>query len=89
MASGKKVEVFPGHDNWVTGVALLPDGKRALSVSDDGTVWLWDLVEGEALERVDVGDSGDVPCCVALSPDGRSFLVGTADGVVLRFGVGR
>src|SRR5205085_1737206 len=85
VAGGKKVQTFAGHDNWVTGAALSPDGKRALSVSDDGTLKLWDVAEGEELDSIAIGDSGDVPCCVALAPDGRSFVVGTADGVVLRF----
>jgi cobalt-zinc-cadmium efflux system membrane fusion protein len=36
------------------------------------------------LDHVPVGDSDDMPCCAALTPDGGSFLVGTADGVILR-----
>jgi WD40 repeat protein len=65
--------------------ALSPDGRRALSVSDDGSVKLWDAAEGEELDHVPVRDSDDVPCCAALAPDGRSFVVGTADGIILRF----
>ena len=32
-----------GHLEWVRGVLLLPDGRRALSWSDDRTLRLWDL----------------------------------------------
>src|SRR5439155_1486864 len=84
-ATGKKVQTFVGHGNWVTAAALSPDGKLALSVSDDGSVKLWDAAEGEELDHIAVSDSNDVPCCAAFAPDGRSFLVGTADGVILHF----
>ena len=46
---------------------------------------VWDVAEGEELDHIPVSDSEDVPCCVGLAPDGRSFVVGTADGVILRF----
>jgi WD40 repeat protein len=84
-ATGKKVQTFVGHDNWVTAAALSPDGKRVLSVSDDGSVKLWDAAEGEELDHIAVAGSNDVPGCAAFAPDGRSFVVGTADGVILRF----
>ena len=84
MASGKKVQTLVGHDNWVTAAALSADGTRALSVSDDGLVKLWDAAEGEELDNIPVGDNDDIPCSAA-APDGRSFLVGTADGAILRF----
>ena len=89
VASGKKLQTFVGHENWVTAASLSTDGKRVLSASDDGSVKLWDAAEGEELDHVLVSDSGDVPCCTALALDGRSFLVGTADGVILRFLVTR
>jgi WD40 repeat protein len=89
VSSGKKRQIFVGHDNWVTAAALSADGKRVLSASDDGSVKLWDADEGEELDNVLIGDSLDVPCCVAVAPDCRSFLIGTADGVILRFLVTR
>src|SRR5205823_4036077 len=85
VARGKKIQTFVGHDNWVTSAALSADGKRALSVSDDGSVKLWDAAEGEELDDIPVSDSGDAPCSAALAPDGRSLLVGTIDGIILRF----
>ena len=85
VARGKKVQTFVGHDNWVTAAALSADGKRVLSVSDDGSVKLWDAAEGEELDHIAIADSDDAPCCAAWASDGRSFLIGTIDGVLLRF----
>jgi WD40 repeat protein len=35
--------VLAGHEGSVSGALLLPDGRRALSWSDDRTLRLWDL----------------------------------------------
>jgi WD40 repeat protein len=42
VASGKRVGVFDGHVNVVSGFLLSPDSSRLLSGSADGTVRLWD-----------------------------------------------
>jgi WD40 repeat protein len=39
----QQLKCFEGHPATVTGVAFAPGGKRAVSVSVDGTVRLWDL----------------------------------------------
>ena len=35
-----------GHEDRVTSVAVTPDGRRAVSASDDRTVRVWDLESG-------------------------------------------
>jgi WD40 repeat protein len=85
VAAGKELRTLHGHTNWVTGVCFSPDGKRAASVSDDLTVWLWGLGDGLPNDRIELGQCGDGPRCVAFTPDGRALLVGTANAVVLRF----
>jgi WD40 repeat protein len=71
---------FRDHQGWVRSVALTPDGRRALSASDDTTVRLWDLGGRRELRRL-VGHSGAV-MSVAASSDGRRALSGSWDGTV-------
>jgi len=35
-----------GHTDLVTGVAHLPDGRRIITCSDDGSLRLWNLKRG-------------------------------------------
>lgn len=40
---------FRGHTGSISGVAILPDGKRVLTSSDDQTVRLWEIETGKTL----------------------------------------
>src|SRR5690348_4802247 len=41
--------ILSGHTDGVHLVAFLPDGKRLVSASHDGTVKMWDVETGECL----------------------------------------
>ena len=41
LESGAKLRSFKGHSDKVEAVAIFPDGKRALSGSQDKTLRLW------------------------------------------------
>jgi WD40 repeat protein len=60
----------------VYAVAFSPDGRTALTGSDDGTARLWDVAFGKLLATL--RNYGDVRA-VAFSPDGRTALTGSAD----------
>lgn len=77
-AGGPLLRTFHGHSDWVEAVAVTPDGRRAVSASDDQTVRLWDLERGEELVtlRGHIDDVNDV----ALTPDGRFAISASADG---------
>ena len=80
--TGQKVEVYPqlGHAGGVVSVAFSPDGKQALSGSNDSTLKLWDIKTGKEI-RTFFGHSRGVNS-VAFSPDGKQALSGSDDGTL-------
>jgi WD40 repeat protein len=68
----ESVKVLRGHTDKVTCVALSPDGRRALSTSDDRTVREWDLAAGKEL-RV-LKDHTDYTLAAAYLPGGDEAL---------------
>jgi WD40 repeat protein len=85
VEDGKLSLTFKGHKNWITSLAVSSDGKQAITTSDDLTIKVWDMNNGKEFASLDLGVAGDVAKCVALTPDGRAFLAGTANWLVLRF----
>jgi WD40 repeat protein len=66
-----------GHEGGVRAVAVTPDGRRAVSGSEDKTLKVWDLETGEELRTLR-GHEAWVQA-VALSPDGRRAVSGSED----------
>jgi WD40 repeat protein len=60
-------------------VAIAPDGKTAISASDDKTLKIWDLLTGK--EIASFSGDGAFNCC-AISPDGVTVVAGDAWGRV-------
>ena len=76
------VRRLEGHTDYVKGIAVSPDGRRALSAgATDGTVRLWDLQTGEELRRFE--GHGDWAHSAAFSPDGAARVDRWADQNVL------
>ncbi|MCL4457350.1 MAG: caspase family protein [Nitrospirae bacterium] len=78
--TGRLIRTFEGHRKWVSSVALSPDGKYALSVSEDKTLKLWDVSTGREV-RTFFGHTHLVNS-VAFSPDGKYALSGSYDTTV-------
>ena len=64
-----------GHAAPVATVALSPDGTRAVSGDEAGTLILWDVASGEELNRAEIGEP---PHVLAFSGDGRIVAAGGA-----------
>jgi WD40 repeat protein len=69
-----------GHTSWVNAVEITPDGRRAVSISEDYTVRTWDLESGKGLLTM---HCGSMVYALAVTPDGRRAISGSAD-VILR-----
>ncbi|MEM8953512.1 MAG: protein kinase, partial [Verrucomicrobiota bacterium] len=80
-AQGTDIVQIPGHAEPITGLALHPDGRRAVTSSLDRTFTLWDLEKGTPLWTED-WLTGDV-LGVAFSPDGSTLAV--AAGINVQF----
>jgi WD40 repeat protein len=74
------VHHFEGHTGTVRCVAIAPDGRRALSGSDDRTVRLWDVASGA--ELCCFHGHTDAVTAVGFSPDGRQAASAGADRTV-------
>jgi WD40 repeat protein/serine/threonine protein kinase len=77
--------ILKGHEDWVNTAAFSPDGKIALSGSDDHTLRLWDLETGENI-RVFRGHEDRVSS-VAISPGGRFAISGGHDRTLRLWGL--
>jgi len=71
------LRTLEGHSASVLGVAVTPDGKRAVSASWDHTLKVWDLETGRALRTLE-GHSLPVSG-VAVTPDGKRAVSASWD----------
>lgn len=72
--------VLDGHSNYVWDVLVTPDGRHAVSASNDGTARVWDLTTG-LLRGVLRGHESHV-CSVAIDRLGERIAAGAMDGSV-------
>ena len=72
------MRTLEGHNEAVYNAAIAPDGRRALSASDDKTLKFWDLESGENIATF-VCDA--VPTCCAFVDD-RTIFAGDQGGRV-------
>ena len=66
-----------GHSSRINSVAISPDGKYALTGSDDNTAKYWDLQTGNEFKTLN-GHFNDI-YSVAISSDGKYALTGSGD----------
>jgi WD40 repeat protein len=76
LGSGTMLRTLEGHSDRVWAVTVLPDGKTALSASDDRTLKLWNLDTGALLTTF----YGDAPYGCVNAPDSTRVVAGDAMG---------
>ena len=79
----KPYQKMRGHTGPVTGVAHLPDGRRIITCSLDGSLRLWERKSGAQIGK-DWKDDGDDEgvLTIALSPNGETVASGSRHGMV-------
>jgi WD40 repeat protein len=78
LETGGELRTLAGHTDWVFGVAVTSDGRRAVSASRDNTLKVCELETGAAVARF-VCDAS-VKCCACA--DGRIIVAADAAGRV-------
>ncbi|GAB4477222.1 MAG: hypothetical protein Kow00124_20150 [Anaerolineae bacterium] len=67
----------------LTAAAFAPDGATVATGGADGTVTIWEVASGEALQTLTYGgDNPDEVFALAFSPDGTRLIAGGYAGVI-------
>ncbi len=74
-----EVQAFHGHERAVWSVALSPDGRTAVTGSEDKTLRFWDVATGKELDRF---TAEGIFSCVRYSTDGKVVFASNWDGKV-------
>ena len=85
LASGKELFRITAHVGDVVGIDVLADRRRAVSVSADRTLRIWDLETHAELGKLALGP--ETPTCMALTPDGLHAVCGFTDGSLTLYDV--
>lgn len=80
VKTGRELKSITGFKKELDGMALSPDGKRALTGGHDNTGKIWDLEAGKLLNSLE-GHTQQVPA-VAFRPDGKMVATGSHDKAV-------
>jgi WD40 repeat protein len=75
--TGKELKKITGFKKEIDGMALSPDGKKAVTGGHDNTAKVWDLENGKLLHSLE-GHKEQVPG-VAFRPDGKMIASGSHD----------
>ena len=69
-----------GHSDQVKSVVFSPDGVHVVSISNDKTMQIWNVVTGES--EAELKGHQDIVNSVAFSPDGSYVVSGSDDSTV-------
>lgn len=74
-----------GHTGIVTSLISVKDGRTLLSSSQDGTIIIWDVLNGVPLAQM--REHGGPVNCMTISKDGSMLLSGSSDKTIKVWGL--
>lgn len=74
-AATKKSTIFKNHGHAFISASFSPDGRRILSASKDGSIFVWNSDNGKLMLKPD--DQSGEPLSSCFSQDGRYFMCQT------------
>jgi WD40 repeat protein len=74
-SDGKEIRSYNGSDNGVNYVEINRQGTFILSISESGTLFIWDLLTGNLMRQMK--PSGDLYTCASFHPDGQQVITGS------------
>jgi WD40 repeat protein len=80
LFTGLKLHTFRGHRGFGTGLSISPDGTRILSVSEDQSMYLWDLTSILEHRQWTSLPESTIAGQAVLGADKRHLLVGSWNG---------
>ena len=84
VAVQEAAQVLKGHNDWVLGLSLTPDGKFLVSGDDKGEIIVWDRPNAKELRRWKVKGWA---WALAIAPDAKALAV--SERIHLVFDAGR
>jgi WD40 repeat protein len=79
LANGQQVKKLEGHTAGVNGIAFSADGNQVVSGSDDKTVRIWQLDNGQVVRQFETPSPIKSLC---LSGDGKQIVTGHEDAKI-------
>ena len=80
VKTGKLLNIFEGHANWVRAIAFSPDGRILASRGADRTVKIWNVVDGSCCKTF-TGHSNEI-FSLAFSPNIQILASSSGDGTI-------
>jgi WD40 repeat protein len=74
-SDGKEIRTYGGSDSGISFVEINNQGSLILSVNDNGTLMIWDLLSGSLLKKLTYPD--DKFTCASFHPDGQLVITGS------------
>lgn len=71
---------YSGHSDSINSIAINPDGQTLISASNDKTIKVWNLNNGD--EIFTITPELDIIKSLVISPDGHTLVSGNINGII-------